>query len=147
VTAGYWKPSGETSTAGPADGWLRTGDLVILDDHGFFILVSRAKDLIIRGGENISPAEIEAVLFTHPAVTDAAAFGVAHPHLGEEVAAVACLRQGRTVSAEELRDHVRARLAHFKVPAHLQIVPGPLPRNPQGKLLRQQLQADFPASD
>jgi long-chain acyl-CoA synthetase len=86
------------------------------------------------------------VLFTHPAVTDAAAFGVTHPDLGEEVAVAVCLKRGEAVSAEELRDHVRARLAHFKVPAHVQIVPGSLPRNPQGKVLRQQLQADFAAS-
>jgi steroid-24-oyl-CoA synthetase len=144
VAAGYWGHSEETSAAGPADGWLRTGDIAVVDDEGFFTLVGRAKELIIRGGENISPAEIEAVLFTHPAVSDAAAFGVAHPDLGEEVAAVVCVK--RVVTQEELRDHVGTRLAHFKVPAHLQIVPGPLPRNSQGKLLRQRLQADFSAT-
>jgi long-chain acyl-CoA synthetase len=145
VAAGYWRRPGEASAAGPADGWLSTGDLVVLDDDGFFTLVGRVKDLIVRGGENISPSEIEAVLFTHPAVIDAAVFGVAHPGLGEEVAAAVCLRPGEAVSPEELRDHVRARLARFKVPAHVLIVPGSLPRNPQGKVLRQQLQAGFAA--
>lgn len=146
VAAGYWRRPEETSAARPADGWLSTGDLVVLDDDGFFTLAGRAKDLIVRGGENISPSEIEAVLFTHPAVTDAAAFGVTHPDLGEEVAVAVCLKRGEAVSAEELRDHVRARLAHFKVPAYVQLVPGSLPCNPQGKVLRQQLQADFAAS-
>ena len=138
VVRGYWnKPEATAATFG--DRWLRSGDLARVDTDGFVYIVDRAKDLVIRGGENIGSVEVEAALFEHPAVTDAAVIGVPHPVLGEEVGAVVHLSPGSSVTAQELRDHVAARLAGFKVPAHIWFFDEPLPRNPAGKILKRAL--------
>jgi long-chain acyl-CoA synthetase len=138
VVKGYWGKPDETEQAF-GGGWFKSGDLARLDDEGFVYIVDRAKDMVIRGGENVYSAEIEAVLFEHPDVADAAIIGVPHQVLGEEVGAVVVRRPGTTVTAEELQAHVAERLAAFKVPAHIWFRTEPLPRNPAGKVLKREL--------
>jgi long-chain acyl-CoA synthetase len=138
VVTGYWNKPAETA-ASFTEGWLHSGDLARIDDEGFVYIVDRAKDLVIRGGENISSVEVEAALFEHPAVTDAAVVGIPHPVLGEEVAAVVHTMSGAEVTEDELREHVGARLAAFKVPVRIWFFDEPLPRNPAGKILKRDL--------
>jgi long-chain acyl-CoA synthetase len=134
----YWhKP--EATAATFTGGWVHTGDLARVDDEGFVYLVDRAKDLLIRGGENISSVEVESALFEHPAVTDAAVIGIPDQVLGEEVGAVVHLAPGSSVSEAELKAHVAARLASFKVPRRVWFFDEPLPRNPAGKILKRDL--------
>ncbi|WP_291173733.1 class I adenylate-forming enzyme family protein [Erythrobacter sp.] len=142
VVKGYWnRPDATAETF--VDGWVRTGDLARLDEEGWCYIVDRAKDMIIRGGENIYSSEIENVLYDHPAVTDAALVGIPHPTLGEEPAAVVHLAPGTTASEEELREWVAARLAKFKVPVRIAFVEETLPRNANGKILKKDLGAFF----
>src|SRR3712207_3625538 len=114
-----------------------------VDEEGFVYIVDRAKDMVIRGGENVYCAEVEAALFEHPAVTDAAVIGVPHHVLGEEVGAVVQLKPGASASADELKAHVAARLAAFKVPAHIFFRDEELPRNPAGKILKRELRDEM----
>jgi long-chain acyl-CoA synthetase len=132
---GYWNRP-DANAASFTDGWFHTGDIGRVDADGFVYIVDRAKDLIIRAGENIACVEIENVLFQHPDVVDAAVVGVAHAVLGEEVKAVVQVKTGASVTAEELRDFCRPHLANFKVPEHVEIRSEPLPRNPAGKVLK-----------
>lgn len=142
IVKGYWnKPEATAETF--VDGWVRTGDLARLDEEGFLFIVDRAKDMIIRGGENIYSSEVEDVLYAHPAVTDAALVGIPHRTLGEEPAAVVHLAPGKQASEAELQDWVRARLAAFKVPVAIRFVPEVLPRNANGKILKSELTAMF----
>ena len=138
VVKGYWNKPTET-VASFSDGWLHSGDLARIDDEGFVYIVDRVKDLVIRGGENIASIEVEAALFEHPDVTDAAVIGIPHPVLGEEVAAVVHTTPDAAVTEEELREHVAARLAAFKVPTRIWFWDDPLPRNPAGKILKRDL--------
>ena len=139
---GYWgKP--EDTAAAFADGWLRTGDLGHLDDDSFLYIEDRLKDMILRAGENVYCAEVEAALYEHPGVYEAAVFGLPHPRLGEEVAAVVVPRPGTTVAAEELKEHVAERLASFKVPSRISLTDAALPRNAAGKVLKTQLRDRF----
>src|SRR5699024_4818215 len=101
------------------DGWLRTGDLGRIDDDGFVYLEDRVKDMILRGGENVYSAEVEAAIYEHPAVYEAAVFGVPHDRLGEEVAAAIVTRAGITLELDELRDFLTERIARFKIPSRL----------------------------
>jgi long-chain acyl-CoA synthetase len=141
---GYWnKPEATAETI--VDGWLRTGDLGRIDDEGFVYVEDRAKDMVLRAGENVYCAEVEAAIYEHPAVYEAAVFGVPHERLGEEVAASVYVRPGMTLSVDELQAHVRARLAPFKVPSRVAIVDEPLPRNPAGKILKRELRDAFQA--
>jgi acyl-CoA synthetase (AMP-forming)/AMP-acid ligase II len=140
---GYWAKPEATADAFVADGWFRSGDIARIDDEGFVSIVDRAKDMVIRGGENVYCAEVEGALFEHPAVTDVAVFGVPHQVLGEEVGAVVCLRPGAGATVEELQAHVRERLAAFKVPAHLWFRSEELPRNPAGKVLKRELREEL----
>jgi len=138
VVRGYWnKP--EASAATFTRGWLHSGDVARIDADGFVYIVDRAKDMVIRGGENVYSVEVEAALFEHPAVADVAVIGVPHEVLGEEVGAAVVLRPGAKVTAEELARHVKERLAGFKVPTHIWFRSEPLPRNPQGKVLKREL--------
>ena len=138
VVRGYWnKP--EESAVTFTRGWLHSGDIGRIDDEGFVYVVDRAKDMVIRGGENVYSVEVEAALFEHPAVADVAVIGVPHPVLGEEVGAAVVLRPGAKVTADELARHVRERLAAFNVPTHVWFLSDPLPRNPQGKVLKREL--------
>jgi len=138
VVPGYFNKPEETR-ASFSDGWVHTGDLARIDEEGFVYLVDRAKDLLIRGGENISSVEVEAALFEHPAVTDAAVIGIPDQVLGEEVGAVVHTAPGTTVTEEELRKFVATRIASFKVPARVWFSDQPLPRNPAGKILKREL--------
>ncbi|MBX3594221.1 class I adenylate-forming enzyme family protein [Sphingomonas sp.] len=142
IVKGYWnKP--EATAECFRDGWVRTGDLAKLDEEGFLYIVDRAKDIIIRGGENIYSSEVEDVLYAHPAVTDAALIGIPHRTLGEEPAAVVHLAPGRQASEAELQAWVRDRLAGFKVPVAIRFVPETLPRNANGKILKKDLKSLF----
>jgi long-chain acyl-CoA synthetase len=138
VVRGYWNKPEETDESF-TDGWLHSGDVARIDEDGFVYIVDRAKDMVIRGGENVYSVEVEAALFEHPAVADAAVIGVPHDVLGEEVGAAVVLRPGFSVTADELSRHVRERLAGFKVPNHIWFRAEPLPRNPQGKVLKREL--------
>jgi long-chain acyl-CoA synthetase len=138
VVMGYWNKPVETA-ASFSDGWLHSGDLGRIDDEGFVYIVDRAKDLIIRGGENIASIEVESALFEHPAVTDAAVIGIPHPVLGEEVGAVVHLGPGTSATEDELRAHVAERIAAFKVPVRIWFLDDPLPRNPNGKIMKREL--------
>jgi acyl-CoA synthetase (AMP-forming)/AMP-acid ligase II len=142
IVKGYWNNE-EASAATFVDGWVRTGDLARLDEEGFLYIVDRAKDMVIRGGENIYSIEVENVLFDHPAVTDAALVGLPHRSLGEEPAAIVHLAPGATATEEELKAWVRERLAVFKTPVRIAFLPDPLPRNANGKILKQELKALF----
>jgi len=138
VVKEYWhKPEASAETF--TEGWVHTGDLARIDDEGFVYLVDRAKDLLIRGGENISSVEVEGALFEHPAVSDAAVIGIPHQVLGEEVGAVVQLAPGKSASEEELKSWVAGRLASFKVPVRVWFFDEPLPRNPAGKILKREL--------
>ena len=138
VVRGYWnKPDATAATF--TKGWLHSGDVARIDQDGFVYIVDRAKDMVIRGGENVYSVEVEAALFEHPAVADTAVIGVPHDVLGEEVGAAVVLRPGAKVTAEELTRHVKERLAGFKVPTHIWFRSEPLPRNPQGKVLKREL--------
>jgi long-chain acyl-CoA synthetase len=138
VVKGYWnKP--EATAASFTDGWLHSGDVGKLDDEGFLYIVDRAKDMVIRGGENVYSVEIENVLYEHPAVSEAAVIGVPHRVLGEEVGAIVKLVPGASVTADELREHVAQRLAAFKVPSVIEFRDEPLPRNAAGKVLKREL--------
>ncbi|MEV0237770.1 class I adenylate-forming enzyme family protein [Nonomuraea sp. NPDC050786] len=141
VILGYWnKPEATAQTF--VDGWLHTGDLAKIDDEGFVYIVDRAKDMVIRGGENVYCAEVEAALFEHPAVDDAAVIGVPHEELGEEVGAVVRLAPGASVATEELQAFLKDRIAKFKIPAHFWFREGELPRNPGGKILKTHLRRE-----
>ncbi len=138
VVRGYWN-NPEATALTFTDGWLHTGDVAKLDDEGFIYIVDRAKDMVIRGGENVYSVEVESAIFEHPAVDDAAVLGVPHDVLGEEVGAVVVLKPGRSLTEDELRAHVAERIAGFKVPAHIWFIEGDLPRNPAGKVLKREL--------
>jgi long-chain acyl-CoA synthetase len=142
VVRGYWNRPDATA-ASFTNGWLHTGDVARIDEEGFVHIVDRAKDMIIRGGENVYCVEIEAVLHEHPAVADCAVIGVPHPVLGEEVGAVIVLRPGMDVAADELSRHVRERLAAFNVPTRYWFRAEPLPRNPAGKILKRELRTEL----
>jgi long-chain acyl-CoA synthetase len=135
---GYWNRPEATAEV-LVDGWLRSGDVGRLDDDGFVYVEDRIKDMVLRGGENVYCAEVEAAFHEHPAVHEVAVFGVPHERLGEEVAAVVRLRDGARATEQELLDHVAERLAAFKVPTRLRLSPDPLPRNAAGKFLKREL--------
>ena len=142
IVKGYWnKPQATAETF--VEGWVRTGDLGRLDEEGFLYIVDRAKDMIIRGGENIYSSEVENVLYAHPAVTDCALIGIPHRTLGEEPAAVVHLCPGCEATEAELQAWVRERLAIFKTPVAIRFVHETLPRNANGKILKKDLKVLF----
>ena len=142
VFAGYWGRPDATAEAFTADGWFRTGDLGRLDDEGFLVLVDRKKDMIITGGENVYSAEVEDVLFAHPAVAEAAIIGVPDPKWGESVFAVVVLRPGTRATSEDLITFSRSQLAKYKTPKGVAFVEA-LPRNAAGKVLKRELRERF----
>jgi acyl-CoA synthetase (AMP-forming)/AMP-acid ligase II len=135
----YYKDEAATASTWTEDGWLRSGDLGYLDDDGFLYLVGRKKDLIIRGGNNIYPTDVEAVLLEHPAVQEAAVIGIPHAVLGEDVAAFVVHRPDGTVADDELLEFCAERLADYKRPRQLHVV-DELPRNATGKVMKHLLQ-------
>ncbi|MGF1454021.1 MAG: class I adenylate-forming enzyme family protein [Alphaproteobacteria bacterium] len=142
VVKGYWnKPEATEKTFG--GGWLKTGDVARMDEEGFIFILDRAKDMLIRGGENIYCVEVEDALYSHDAVMDAAVVGIPHDVLGEEVGAIVQVTPGARVTQEQLQAYVRERLAGFKVPVRIEIREEPLPRNPNGKILKRQLRDEF----
>ena len=142
IVKGYWKKP-EATAETFVNGWVRTGDLAKLDEEGFLYIVDRAKDIIIRGGENIYSSEVEDVLYAFPGVTDAALIGVPHKILGEEPVAVIHMAPGTSATEAELQDFVRARIAAFKVPVQVRFVGDTLPRNANGKILKKDLRELF----
>ncbi len=138
VMKGYWRKPEDTAEAIP-DGWFRTGDLARVDEDGYFFIVGRQKDLIIRGGYNVYPREIEEVLREHHAVAEVAVIGIPHPDLGEEIGAAVQLRPDMTATPAELRAFTRERVAAYKYPRHVWIV-RELPKGPTGKILNREVQ-------
>jgi long-chain acyl-CoA synthetase len=134
VMKGYWQRPEDTAKAIP-DGWFRSGDLARVDEDGYYAIVDRKKEMIIRGGYNVYPREIEEALYEHPAVAEVACIGIAHPDLGEEVAAAVALKPGASADPDELREFVKARVAAYKYPRHVWLVDA-LPKGPTGKILR-----------
>ena len=145
VIRGYHDDPDATAAA-ISDGWFHTGDAGRLDDDGFLYVADRLKDVVIRGGENVYAAEVEAALYEHPDVTEAAIIGVPHGRLGEDVHAVVRLRDGATADAATLRAHVAERLAAFKVPSTVHLTDETLPRNAAGKVLKRQLRDELAAA-
>jgi len=141
---GYWNKPDDTAEV-IVNGWLRSGDIGRIDAEGFVYVEDRAKDMVLRAGENVYCAEVEAALYEHPSVHEAAVFGVPHDRLGEQVAAVVLPRAGTTVTEAELQTHVGERLASFKVPSLITIVDAPLPRNASGKILKRELRDQLTA--
>jgi len=142
VLRSYWnRPDATAETF--VDGWVRTGDLARLDEEGFCFIIDRAKDMLIRGGENIYCIEVENVLYDHPAVMDAALVGIPHRTLGEEPGAVVTLKPGADASEQELRAFVLERLAAFKAPVRVAFWPETLPRNANGKIMKSELRSIF----
>ncbi len=129
----------EATAESITDGWLHTGDVARIDEDGFIFIVDRKKDMVLRGGENVYCAEVEAGIFRHPAVAEVTVFGVPDERLGEEVGAAVLLRPGAMVSPEELREHLTGLMAKHKVPRYLWFMNDPLPRNASGKFLKRQL--------
>ncbi len=142
VMPGYWNRPDATAETITPDGWLRTGDIGHLDEDGFLYITDRAKDMIIRGGENIYCVEIENRLVEHAAVADAAVIGVAHQTLGEEVKAVIEVADGHELTPDEVKQWVAETLADFKVPAYVELRHEKLPRNASGKLLKNILRGE-----
>jgi long-chain acyl-CoA synthetase len=137
VMKGYWRQPDATAEAIP-DGWFRSGDLARSDEDGYLFIVDRRKDMIIRGGYNVYPREIEEVLYEHPAVAEAGVIGVPDPALGEEVGAAVVLKPGFTTSAEEIREYVKAQVAAYKYPRRVWFVSA-LPKGPTGKVLKREI--------
>ena len=138
---GYWNLP-EASAETLRGGWLHTGDAGVMDEEGFVYLQDRLKDMIVSGGENVYPREVENVLFEHPAVADAAVLGVPDEKWGEAVKAVVVLRAGLSVTADELVEYCRGRLAGYKRPRSVDFVEA-LPRNPSGKVLKRELREKY----
>jgi long-chain acyl-CoA synthetase len=138
VMKSYWQRPDATAEAISADGWFHTGDLARMDDDGYFFIVDRKKELIIRGGYNVYPREIEEVLYEHPAVHECAVIGIPHPSLGEEVGAAVALRPGADVTPEELSAFVKSEVAAYKYPRRVWLVDA-LPKGPTGKILKREI--------
>ena len=137
VMKGYWNLP-EATAAAIVDGWFSTGDIGRVDDDGYFYIVDRKKDLIIRGGYNVYPREIEEVLYEHPAVGEVAVVGIPDEALGEEVGAAVALAEGEIASADQLQAYVKERVAAYKYPRHIWFVDA-LPKGPTGKILRRNI--------
>jgi long-chain acyl-CoA synthetase len=142
IMPGYWNKPEETAKTVDSEGWLHTGDIGIIDAEGYLTITDRAKDMIIRGGENIYCVEIENRLVEHPAIADAAVIGVAHPTLGEEVKAVVQVEPGESITEDDVRAWVAETLAPFKVPTYVVLQDDKLPRNASGKLLKNVLRGE-----
>ena len=138
VMKGYWDRPDATADA-IRDGWFHTGDMARIDDDGYFFIVDRKKDMIIRGGYNVYPREIEEVLYEHPAVREVAVVGVPHDELGEEIGAAVALKQGAEATPDQLREHVKAQVAAYKYPRHVWLV-DELPKGPTGKILKREIE-------
>jgi long-chain acyl-CoA synthetase len=137
VMKGYWNKPEATAEA-IKDGWFATGDMAKVDDDGYYFIVDRKKELIIRGGYNVYPREIEEVIYEHPAVREAAVVGVPHAELGEEVGAAVALKAGASVDVDELRAFIKEQVANYKYPRKIWFV-DELPKGPTGKILKREI--------
>jgi fatty-acyl-CoA synthase len=146
VMRGYWGEEERTAETIDAAGWLHSGDLAVMDEEGYVQIVGRLKDMIIRGGENIYPKEVEEFLYTHPAIQEAQVFGVPDQKFGEQVAVWIQLREGATLTEEDVRSFCAERIAHFKVPKYIAFVDA-FPMTVTGKIqkfvMRDQLMAEL----
>ena len=142
VMKGYWNRPDATAAAIDAEGWFHTGDIGYIDADGFLFIADRVKDMVITGGENVYPAEVESVLYEHPGVSEVAVIGLPDERWGEAVKVIVVLRPGASASAEELVAHARARIAGYKLPKSVDFVAA-LPRNPTGKVLRRALREPY----
>jgi long-chain acyl-CoA synthetase len=139
IMKGYWRKPDATADAIDSEGWFYTGDMARVDEDGYFYIVDRKKDLIIRGGYNVYPREIEEVIYEHPAVHEAAVIGIPHAELGEEVGAAIALNEGAEASPEEIRNYVKGQVAAYKYPRVVWIV-DELPKGPTGKILKRDIE-------
>jgi long-chain acyl-CoA synthetase len=139
VMKGYWRRPDATAAA-IRDGWFHTGDLARVDEEGYFFIVDRKKDMVIRGGYKVYPREIEEVLYEHPAVREAAVIGIPHPELGEEVAAAVVLDPGASVEEAEIVGFVKGQVAAYKYPRVVWFV-DELPKGATGKILKREIEA------
>jgi long-chain acyl-CoA synthetase len=142
VMKGYWNRAEATAEAIDDDGWFKTGDVARVDSDGYFFIVDRKKDLIIRGGYNVYPREVEEVIYEHPAVAEAAVLGIPDADLGEEVGAAVALKDGGECSEDDIREHCKEQLAAYKYPRRVWFV-DELPKGPTGKILKREI--DRPA--
>ncbi|HEY2637338.1 MAG TPA: AMP-binding protein, partial [Solirubrobacteraceae bacterium] len=139
VMKGYWNKPEATAEVLDDDGWFRSGDMAKVDDDGYYFIVDRKKELIIRGGSTVYPRESEEVLYEHPAVREAAVVGIPDDKMGEEVGAAVALKDGEDVSPDELRDYVKNEVAAYKYPRKVWIV-DELPKGPTGKILKREVE-------
>src|SRR3954453_4844886 len=139
VMKGYWRKDDATAEVMDDDGWFLTGDMAKVDEDGYFFIVDRKKELIIRGGYNVYPREVEEALYGHPAVQEAAVVGVPDDRMGEEVGAAVVLKSGEDVSADELREYVKGEVANYKYPRKIWLV-DELPKGPTGKILKREVE-------
>ncbi|MBW2283318.1 MAG: long-chain-fatty-acid--CoA ligase [Deltaproteobacteria bacterium] len=142
IMSGYWRDEEKTAQVLTEDGWLHTGDKGWIDEDGYVFLSGRGDDIIIRGGENIAPKEVEDALYSHPKIEEAAVIGVPHPEWGQEPLAVVALREGEEVTIEEILEHCKDKLSSFKRPRSVVFVDS-IPRNPMGKVLKKQLREEY----
>jgi long-chain acyl-CoA synthetase len=140
---GYWRNSDATAATVADDGWLRTGDAGYLDEDGYLFIADRIKDMVITGGENVYPAEVENALHEHPAVGEAAVIGIPDDAWGEAVKAIVVLKPGASLNEGELIAFIRSRIAHYKAPRSVDFRAAPLPRSPSGKILRRELREPY----
>jgi long-chain acyl-CoA synthetase len=145
VMKGYWRRPEATAEA-IRDGWFHSGDIGRVDEDGYFFIVDRKKELIIRGGYNVYPREIEEVIYEHPAVREAAVIGIPHPELGEEVGAAIALKPGTTATEAEIRDHVKSNVAAYKYPRHVWFM-DELPKGATGKILKREIVPPSPSAE
>jgi long-chain acyl-CoA synthetase len=138
VMNGYWNRDEATAEV-MRDGWFHTGDIATVDEDGYYFIVDRKKDLIIRGGYNVYPRELEEVLYEHEAVREAAVVGVPHSSLGEEVGAAVALKEGAQVEPGDLREYMKQRVAAYKYPRVIWVV-DELPKGPTGKILKREIE-------
>jgi len=141
IAAGYWQNPAATAESF-VGGWFHTGDVGYLDEDGYLYITDRKKDLIIKGGENISPREIEEALYLHPAIAEAAVVGVPDPVFGEEICAVIQLKAGTAASDDDIRRHVGQYVGKFKVPSRV-VFQAALPKNSTGKIQKRAIRAQF----
>jgi acyl-CoA synthetase (AMP-forming)/AMP-acid ligase II len=146
VIRGYLNRPEDTAEA-IQDGWLRTGDIARIDADGFIFIVDRAKDMVLRGGENVFCGEVESALFEHDAVAECAVFSVPDDRLGEEVGAAVVIHAGQEIDGQSLRAHCAGRLAKYKIPRYLWLLREPLPRNANGKFIKRQLREELELAD
>lgn len=138
VMKGYWEMPEATSKAIDSEGWFASGDMATVDEDGYYSIVDRKKEMILRGGYNVYPREVEEVLYEHPAVAEAAVMGIAHDELGEEIVAIIAFKEGESATEDEIREHAKQGVAAYKYPRHILII-DELPKGPTGKILKREI--------